>query len=653
MKAKATLAMFISSCLLFAYVAVRAFLLPITWDEAYNYLEFTRPGILLPLRFPPMVANNHYLNSWLTYLTTGVLGVSEITLRIPTLTAYILFLYYTARLCNELSSPLLSVSAFVLLNGNPYVLDFFVLSRGYGIAYGLLAGSIWYLYRFLRTDLRVTYSQASLGLSILAVTAHLTLIHFLISLPVVIVLATILFAPGGGGFLHRVAYALRVHAVGLAVVGLFLLPTAVILRRFRNADTFFYGGTTSFWKDTVVGVFEASLYEKEYPPSLGSLLGVLMMLLMATALWVSVGMVVRHRHPSELFLPALVFLVCSCALATIGQHHLLDVHYLTRRTGLYLLVLGAFVVVALADAMARTSKTWRYCFPIGSVFVVLHLLNCLNLTYVLEWRLAADVKEMIADIAVARNAMPAVERTTTLGINLEFEAPLNFYRLVNGLTWLNVATRRMKFHPLSDFYLYSDRDWQNVNADSFVVLKTYPLNNSRLLQRKSRPAHYEIRFERTLDFEGPADSMTTLGATSSDVAYNGIRSGITDVHHPRSGGIHTSLDLAHAPANESLITVRAMIWMQSLRNTTARLGVAFEREQRVYAWQGMTVLDDARHTRTWFPVYFTAFVPPDAQPGDRVSVYLSNEGDLVYIDDLKVQWITAVFPLAAGGPGLR
>src|SRR5262249_32784014 len=147
--------------------------------------------------------------------------------------------------------------------------------------------------------------------------------------------------------------------------------------------------------------------------------------------------------------------------------------------------------------------------------------------------------------------------------------------------------------------------------------------------------------------------MTTPGATSSEVAYNGIRSGITDAHHPRSGEIHYSPDLVHDPPNGSLITVRAMIWMLSLRNTTARLGVAFEREQRVYAWQGMTVRDDARHARTWFPVYFTAFVPPDAQPGDRVSVSLSNEGDLVYIDDLKVQWITAVFPLAAGGPGLR
>src|SRR5262249_52328314 len=163
MQAKATLTMFISSCLLFAYVAVRAFLVPITWDEAYNYLEFTRQGILLPLRFPPMAANNHYLNSWLTYLTTGLLGVSEITLRLPALTAYILFLYYTARLCNELSSPLLSVSAFVVLNGNPYLLDFFSLSRGYGISYGLLAGGLLFLYLFLLAVPRVTYCPAMLA----------------------------------------------------------------------------------------------------------------------------------------------------------------------------------------------------------------------------------------------------------------------------------------------------------------------------------------------------------------------------------------------------------------------------------------------------------------------------------------------------------
>jgi len=647
--------LFIFSCLLFAYVAVRAWLVPITWDEAHNYLEFTRKGILLPSHFWLMAANNHYLNSWLTYLTTGVLGVSELTLRLPTLTAYVLFLYYTSRLCNELSSPLLRVSAFVVLNGNPYVLDFFSLSRGYGIACGLLAGSLWYLYRFLQRDLEVRYSRASLGFGVLAVTAHLTLIHFLISLTVVVVLTTTLFAPAGSPVLGRLSYALKVNAVGVAVVGLFLAVAAFVIRGLRNADAFFYGGTTGFWEDTVVGVFDASLYEKPYPAILGSLLGTssfplssmlgaLATLLLAVALWVSIRTGMSRPRPRELYLPALVFLVGSCALASVAQHHLLGVLYLRRRTALYALILGAFVLVVLADTMARTSKAWRYGLAVAALLVTMHLGNCLNLTYVLEWKLPADVKEMLADLAAAKDVTPAAERTTVLGINLEFEAPLNFYRLVDGLTWLTVADRRMKFHPLGDFYLYSEGDWQAVNADSFVVLKTYPLNNSRLLRRRHRPSHYEVRFDKTVDFDAPADSMTTLRATSREAAFSGTRSGMTDWRHRRSGGISYTPDVEHDEVSTSLITVKAMVWMKSLRNATARLVVAFERNQKVYSWQTMTLQDAALRARTWTPVSFTTFVPPDVQQGDRVSVYLANERSLVYVDDLGMRWVTAVWP---------
>ena len=37
---------------LFAYVAWRAWRVPITWDEAANYLEYTRKGFLSPFWFP-------------------------------------------------------------------------------------------------------------------------------------------------------------------------------------------------------------------------------------------------------------------------------------------------------------------------------------------------------------------------------------------------------------------------------------------------------------------------------------------------------------------------------------------------------------------------------------------------------------------------
>jgi hypothetical protein len=655
-----TAGLIIVSGLLFTYVTLRASLIPITWDEAYNYLEFTRKGALFPTHFRAMTANHHHLNTWLTYLTTVVGGVSEITLRLPALAAHLLFLYFTARFCLELSSGLLRVAAFIVLNANPYVLDFFGLARGYGLAYGLLAGSLWYLYRFFRTDLRARYGTASLALASLAVTAHLTLIHFLLSLTVVVLLATTLTAPAGAGTSHRVAHALKVNVAGLTIVGLVLLPAAFVIRGLRAAGAFFYGGSTSFWRDTVLGIFSGLLYDKPYALPLGTspgagsfplshLLGILAMLLMAAALGTSIRSVTRYRSPQHLFLPALVALVSACALASIIQHHLLGVPYLQRRTGMYLLLVVAFVLVMVADGTRRTP--WRHALPVLALLMSLHLVNCLNLTYAVEWKPAADVPDMLGDIAATTRATHGGGgRPIVLGVNLEFEAPVNFYRLVDRLTWLNVADRKMKSHPLSDFYLYSEADMRGIAADSLVVLHTYPLSRSRLLRRRIEPAGHAIGFARTLDFDAPADSLTTVRATSGETAYSGTRSGVTDEHHRRSGAITHTPAVGPGTADRSLINVKAMVWMRSVRNATAQLVVVFERNDRPYSWQTMSVQDGVHRPRTWLPVQFTAFVPPHVRQGDRVSVYLENRQGRVHVDDLAMRWVTATWPPPAARP---
>ena len=603
-------------------MAARAARLPITWDEAYNYLEFTRKGVLLPFfHFRAMAANNHYLNSWLTWLTTALLGVGELSLRLPALLAYGAFLFYTARLCRELPSPLLGVSAFIVLNGNPYMLDFFSLSRGYALGYGLMAGSVWYLYRFFQADLHVSDSLKSLGLAVLAVSAQLTFITFLVSLTFVVVLATIRCAPREWGIRRRVTHALRVHAAGLIVVGCSLVPALFVIHKLRQADALFYGGTTGFWHDTVLGVLNASLYERRYPAWAGDVLGGVIVALTAAALWVSIRSLTRPAHSRDLYLPALVFLVCSCALGSVAQHHLLGVLYLKSRTGTYLLILTAFLLVALVNALARRGLRWANLLPLAAVVALVHLANCVNLTYVLEWKVEADVRRMLADVARARSARPGGPPTTVLGMDLELEAPINFYRLVYGLAWLNVADRRMKFSPLCDFYLYAEPDWRAVNSDSFVVLRTYPVSNSRLLRRKRQVGRFEDRVD--------------------ELVYRGTRSGLTDARHRQSKAITYTPDLRHDAAARSLVVVNAMVWMQSLSNAMAQLVVAFERDGRAYLRETMTVRDAAPEARAWFPVSFTAFVPPDARQGDRISVDLENPRAPVYVDHLEMRWITA------------
>jgi hypothetical protein len=112
---------------------------------------------------------------------------------------------------------------------------------------------------------------------------------------------------------------------------------------------------------------------------------------------------------------------------------------------------------------------------------------------------------------------------------------------------------------------------------------------------------------------------------------------MTDGRHRRSGAITYAPAIGPGTAKRSLINVTAMVWMQSLRNATAQLVVVFQRTERPYSWQTLSVQDGASRSRTWQLVQFTAFVPPQARKGDRVSVYLENRRSLVYVDDLELQ----------------
>lgn len=185
----------------------------------------------------------------------------------------------------------------------------------------------------------------------------------------------------------------------------------------------------------------------------------------------------------------------------------------------------------------------RYWLPAVATLTAVHLVG-LNLRYVLEWKEQADFKEMVEDIALAKPETVSPKFNTSVGVSLEFEAPLNYYRLAEGLTWLNVADRRMKFYLMNDLYLYTADDWLHEDADSFVVLKAYPLTGARLAQRRGGPSLYNIKVDKKLDFDEPADSMATLQATSTE---------------------------------------------------TAALFVDFERNNRVYYWYHTAVRDGARH----------------------------------------------------------
>ena len=80
--------------------------------------------------------NNHLLNTFLMRLCSTLFGNSELSLRAPNILAHVLYLVSSILLLRRLQHVLLQVVGFVFLNLNPFMLDFFFLARGYGLALG-------------------------------------------------------------------------------------------------------------------------------------------------------------------------------------------------------------------------------------------------------------------------------------------------------------------------------------------------------------------------------------------------------------------------------------------------------------------------------------------------------------------------------------
>jgi hypothetical protein len=125
------------------FVVARAVRVPLTYDEAAAYLRYIAADPLAPFDFS--VATNHLLNSLLTKLFSTIAGSSEVVLRMPSLIGYGLYVGFSLLMLRQVRHREIALGAFLLLHLNPYVLDYFALSRGYGLSLGLMAGAIFFL----------------------------------------------------------------------------------------------------------------------------------------------------------------------------------------------------------------------------------------------------------------------------------------------------------------------------------------------------------------------------------------------------------------------------------------------------------------------------------------------------------------------------
>ncbi len=120
----------------FLWAIARASVQSVTMDEADTFLKFADRAA--PFQWFA-AANNHILNTALIRLSTQIFGLSPLTLRLPALLGAAIYIGASLYICTILPAKLsLRLPLFLCLVYNPFLFDFLVAARGYGMASAFL-----------------------------------------------------------------------------------------------------------------------------------------------------------------------------------------------------------------------------------------------------------------------------------------------------------------------------------------------------------------------------------------------------------------------------------------------------------------------------------------------------------------------------------
>jgi len=411
-----------------AWLISRACLQSVTIDEADSYLGYAAPA--WPSHWYPASAN-HVLNSILERILTHLLPLSHLTLRGPALLGAAIYIASIYSLCRLISNEdILTTPLFICLVYNPYIMDYLVAARGYGLAIGFLMAAISILGRQLpRSPPDLKACMLASACAALSFTANFAF-------------AFVDAACIGLFWLTACWQALRqIRVKGCAELAAacfipgFLITVVIagsVLLNWPRGQLYFGARSLSeLWS----GVVEATFYELNpyiLNPLLCSMLGRahhFLPPLLVILCFAQIVRVVFIDSRSRRIVPLGAYLI-AVTIVTLLLHwasfRMFGLLLPKDRTALFFAPLS-LLVFGVATALSGGSKTGDTLRFLG-IFLLclgaLYFVGSLRLSYFKEWKYDADVKTTFAAIQYANRNYGISEVSS----DWKYVASLNFYR---------------------------------------------------------------------------------------------------------------------------------------------------------------------------------------------------------------------------------
>ncbi len=468
---------------LLIYSIVRAVTVCLTTDEAFSYLVYAKRDLFFLPTYDYMGANFHILNTWGMILGKKIFGSQEWSLRLPNLLAHAMYLYFTARFALKSNTLWNTVAVFILLNVHPYLLDFFSVARGYGISFGMLAGSLWFLSKYVE-ERRISNLIFSLLFAGCAMWASFVMLNVFAAVSATLGLVVLL---SSRELLTARQKIMHVSSIA-AVFALFTVPALPILFRLRETAALEWG-TDQFWDVSVRGLADLIMYNPRaeiYLSGRAPGWGVMIFLLFVAGI-VIYAITRKPEGKRNVLVLAFTGILGISLVSMYVQHVVMDTPYPFSRTGLYLFVLLIFALaVSLRDFAIPKKVSAIYCLILVPVQLFVAIPD-LNVRHTAEWTFCEDIDTAL-DKLMQSEFVPDAERPgIILACDVELFQVVSYYLTEKGLQNVSLCMVLPGTNDrTSDYYLLSIARPHPDHAATDTIIN-YPASALMLLRNKEIP----------------------------------------------------------------------------------------------------------------------------------------------------------------------
>jgi len=396
MKRVNEIAFFITFFTVLASIVYKVFAVPITHDEVSTVLNYFNHSYWEIIMYPDFVPNNHILNTLSGKLFSQIFGLDVWAVRIQSIIAYFIYSFAVYRIVRSFFSmeSVLAIAGFALFFSNPYLLDFFGLCRGYGLAAAFVTLSSSFVISGFNQNKDADIWKAVV-FAILASYSNFTVLVFWAAITILTGIYFII------KYRDSVRILLSKQMVLAAVSVLYLLLIYVPIKKMTSSGQFRFWSSHGFFDETIVTSINNWRYGDGLLDGVNSVyMGYFVVFVFIIGLLFSLFVAVKYKLGSRVFQDS-VFISFAILVLTIVvsqiQIMLLHTPNIEGRIALFMyplfVLLFASLISKIKDVKYRYLK--YFVATVIPIFAFWHLANTYNPKSVREWWYDENTLEVI------------------------------------------------------------------------------------------------------------------------------------------------------------------------------------------------------------------------------------------------------------------